>query len=291
MGLLGRASLEGALLFALVWLVVRVFPRLSPTIRFWLWWLVSAKLLAGLLPATLAVALPVLTPAKFALAPTPPLSTTSTSVGRQMAQAASAAPTPVTPGASLPIAPADAPRVPVLPRVLMALWALGVAVQVGRGALGAARLRKKLGRLQPDGEGVAFCPGVESPLVVGLLRPTIVLPHGLTDAETALALAHERAHVRRGDLYLGLIPALARTLFWFHPLAHAAARAAEDAREEACDAAARRFPASLDFPTLCRREATDAARSSEARGAARKSATPSPRGLSSTLPACGAGGK
>lgn len=240
LALLGRASLEGALLFALVWLVARCFPRLSPGLRFWLWWLVSAKLLAGLLSTTLAVAVPVLAPAKVADAPSPsPLSTASPGIANLPTPTFGAVQTPGETVEQLSATrPTEAPTAPVLPRLLFALWALGVAAQVGRGALGALRLRRTLGRLQPDGDGVALCASIASPLVVGMFRPTIVLPYGLTDAEAALATAHERAHVRRGDLWLGLVPALARTVFWFHPLAHAAARAAEDAREEACDAAA-----------------------------------------------------
>lgn len=44
-------------------------------------------------------------------------------------------------------------------------------------------------------------------------------------------------HLQRRDLWLGLLPALAQHLFWFHPLAHLAAREYGLAREGACDAA------------------------------------------------------
>jgi len=47
---------------------------------------------------------------------------------------------------------------------------------------------------------------------------------------------HELAHVRRGDLVLGWIPAVARTLFFFHPLVHFAVREYALCREAACDA-------------------------------------------------------
>ena len=50
-----------------------------------------------------------------------------------------------------------------------------------------------------------------------------------------LAVAHELAHLRRGDLWLAWVPALAETLFWFHPLARSAVREYAEACEEACD--------------------------------------------------------
>ncbi|WP_232309609.1 M56 family metallopeptidase, partial [Luteibacter yeojuensis] len=53
-----------------------------------------------------------------------------------------------------------------------------------------------------------------------------------------MALMHELAHIRRGDLLLGGVPALARTLFFFHPVAHVAVREYALCREAACDALA-----------------------------------------------------
>jgi hypothetical protein len=43
--------------------------------------------------------------------------------------------------------------------------------------------------------------------------------HTLTPNESSMALAHELAHLRRGDLWLGWLPAIAQRLFFFHPLA------------------------------------------------------------------------
>ncbi len=52
-----------------------------------------------------------------------------------------------------------------------------------------------------------------------------------------MAICHELVHVRRRDLWLGLVPSLAERLFFFHPLAHLAAREYVISREAACDAA------------------------------------------------------
>lgn len=59
----------------------------------------------------------------------------------------------------------------------------------------------------------------------------------MADDDLDMALTHELIHLRRGDLWWGLLPALAQHLFFFHPLVHLAAREYAIAREAACDAA------------------------------------------------------
>ena len=55
-----------------------------------------------------------------------------------------------------------------------------------------------------------------------------------------MALAHEQAHLRRGDLWLGLLPSLVSGAVFFFPPARWAVREYHLAREEACDAEALR---------------------------------------------------
>jgi peptidoglycan hydrolase CwlO-like protein len=75
---------------------------------------------------------------------------------------------------------------------------------------------------------------------VGPWRPILILPPSVVELppdELRLVLAHELLHVGRGDLWWGLLPAVAQRLFFFHPAAHLAAREYRLAREAACDAA------------------------------------------------------
>ena len=60
----------------------------------------------------------------------------------------------------------------------------------------------------------------------------------LSPEDLRLALAHEMAHVKRGDLRLALLPAAMQVLFFFHPLVWLASAEWAAAREEACDALA-----------------------------------------------------
>ena len=51
-----------------------------------------------------------------------------------------------------------------------------------------------------------------------------------------MALCHELTHIKRADLWLGCVPAIAERVFFFHPLVHFAAREYALCREAACDA-------------------------------------------------------
>ena len=79
---------------------------------------------------------------------------------------------------------------------------------------------------------------IVAPAVFGIANPTIVLPddwRAWSGGKLRAVVAHELAHVARGD---GLIAALAScnaAFFWFHPLAYLIARRLRTLAEAACD--------------------------------------------------------
>lgn len=258
-----RASLEGAALALLVGLTCRLVPVLPAAVRAWLWWLVCLKLLVGLLPvpivpvAWLPHATPTWTPAaqvQFVPLPeaAPPASTSDGATSPHDVATA-------TPAAGTTPAAATIPYASLWPVVLCVLW-LSALIAHGRGFLCALRAtRDLLRRAEPAPAVVArrlislvhrfalpVVPEVlasrlaAGPMLTGVLRPSIVLPASAPDtlsrAELDLVLAHELAHVRRGDLVWGWVPAVAARVFFFHPLARLATREYLAAREEACDA-------------------------------------------------------
>lgn len=83
-------------------------------------------------------------------------------------------------------------------------------------------------------------PACVTPVTVGVLRPTVVLPttwREWSPAGRAAVLDHEQAHVRRHDPLFLLVALINRAVFWFHPLAWWLHRQTARLAEEACDAA------------------------------------------------------
>jgi beta-lactamase regulating signal transducer with metallopeptidase domain len=247
---LATASVSSVAVAAGVWLACRFLPRLPPAARAALWWLVAVKLVVGLVwvaPVTVPI-LPAVSQAASNMS-VPARAVTGAAIGR---------------GAVAAIEPASAltggHRL-TWQAVLVLLWLAGLVVLAARFAW---QLRQSLAlracAVPADADvvavtrdaarrlGLSHVPDVcvsdaiAAPMLVGLRHPRIVVPRGrfamLSAADQRMALCHELAHFRRGDLWLGLIPALAERLFFFHPVARLAAREYLTAREAACDAEA-----------------------------------------------------
>jgi beta-lactamase regulating signal transducer with metallopeptidase domain/protocatechuate 3,4-dioxygenase beta subunit len=80
---------------------------------------------------------------------------------------------------------------------------------------------------------------VTVPMVVGFLRPIILLPmgisQGMTPAEIEMIVAHELAHIRRYDLWLNAAQVAVESLFFFHPCVWNLSRRIRVYRELCCD--------------------------------------------------------
>ncbi|MCY1073867.1 M56 family metallopeptidase [Archangium lansingense] len=254
-----QVTWQGALWALVVWAITRLLPKLPASVRTTLWWLVGLKCLVGLcMPG--AVRLPLLpaseVPVAIVKTEAPAVALEGT---RPMASNKGGTPTP-----EVHAPEARETRRDWRPLLLGALllWLGGIAWQgreLLRGLVQLRRIRREArpleeSTLQQAAEvlgrelGLTRIPRLlvsehaPSPLAMGLLRPEVIFPRRaletLSPLEQRMALAHELAHVRRGDLWLGWVPALAQVAFFFHPLVRRACREYALAREEACDAAA-----------------------------------------------------
>lgn len=252
--ILARASIDGAILVGIIWVLSRLL-RLPPATRTVLWWCAAAKFVVALAWTT-PIPIPIL-PAQSRPAATVAVDATPGDAGLRDEDA-------------FRRARRDAP----IPRSLRSSfvevfhewspfaaigWTLGLVAVAAVGVRRWQETARLLGASEPaPGEaqvhaaalasrlGVRYVPdvrtsnAVETPLVTGFVRPVVLLPSGrfaeLTDRQQQMALCHELAHLKRADLWFGCVPALAERIFFFHPLVHLASREYALAREAACDA-------------------------------------------------------
>lgn len=115
------------------------------------------------------------------------------------------------------------------------LYLAGLCAMLLHGLVALVRLRRRLAGAVCLENGVYEAVGIPTPFVLGLLRPCIYLPVGLTGAERAHVLAHERAHIRRLDHVTRLLAHLALCLHWWNPLVWLAFRLSARDMELSCD--------------------------------------------------------
>ncbi len=78
-----------------------------------------------------------------------------------------------------------------------------------------------------------------TPALIGWRRPAVILPESWSEwdePERRAVLAHELAHIYRGDYLIGLFAQISLSLHFYHPLAHALARRLRLQQELAADA-------------------------------------------------------
>ncbi len=140
------------------------------------------------------------------------------------------------------------------------LWLVGTPLTfllLATGLIGAERLRKSCQTLT-DGPilaacervrtqlaiarqvGIAICDSVSSPLLIGVVKPLILLPPaaltGWTTEELEMVLLHELAHVRRWDNAVNLVQRIVESLLFFHPATWIMSNWVRRDREDCCDA-------------------------------------------------------
>ena len=83
------------------------------------------------------------------------------------------------------------------------------------------------------------CGANVEPGVIGVLRPKVLWPAGLSDrlsdAELDAVVAHEACHVVRHDNAVALLQMIVETLFWFYPVVWWLGARLLSERERACD--------------------------------------------------------
>lgn len=100
-----------------------------------------------------------------------------------------------------------------------------------------ALLKKKLKSALPEEENVYEMPNLPTPFVLGMIRPGIYLPTGITGEERDYILAHERMHIRRLDHISKLVGFLVLILHWMNPFVWIAFLCMTKDMEMSCDEA------------------------------------------------------
>lgn len=153
----------------------------------------------------------------------------------------------------------------MLPTMLLLLWGAGFVFLLSYWWLRLRRLTAIARDAKTLGEGrefsvlchakdalnvhsrvrVALSNSVLEPGILGIFRPVLLLPAGiserLNDPQLEAVVVHELCHVRRRDNLAAALHMFVEALFWFHPLVWWLSAHLVDERERACDEAVLRL--------------------------------------------------
>ena len=98
------------------------------------------------------------------------------------------------------------------------VWILGVVVMFIYCVVSYFLVQRKVFDAVKREGNVYECERVTTPFVLGIVRPKIYIPYQIDDEAREYVVAHEKAHIKRGDHITKLVGFLVLSVYWFHPL-------------------------------------------------------------------------
>ncbi|MGI2293757.1 M56 family metallopeptidase [Paenibacillus sp. GXUN7292] len=99
------------------------------------------------------------------------------------------------------------------------VWLTGIAVLATYAFISYVRLYRKLSTATKVQGNVFESDRISAPFVLGLIKPKIYLPLGLSGEQLSYIVQHEQTHIRRFDYLTKPIAFLITIIHWFNPLA------------------------------------------------------------------------
>lgn len=105
-------------------------------------------------------------------------------------------------------------HMPVLPLI----WCGGMAAMLCYFAFSYLRMRHLVREAARETGNIWICDAVTTPFILGLIRPRIYLPSGLSGATRKCVIAHEQCHLRWKDHWWKPLAFVLLAVYWFDPL-------------------------------------------------------------------------
>lgn len=98
------------------------------------------------------------------------------------------------------------------------VWFVVVAAMVIYGVVSFVILKRKIRGAVHLEANIFEAENIKSPFVLGMFKPRIYLPIGLSEKATSYILLHEQTHIRRHDHIVKIAAYIILCLHWFNPL-------------------------------------------------------------------------
>ncbi|MEG6510615.1 M56 family metallopeptidase [Desulforamulus ruminis] len=115
------------------------------------------------------------------------------------------------------------------------IWIAGIMVMLVYSILSVFILNKRLKNATLSEPGIYEADNLKTPFVLGVFKPSIYIPAGLTAEEKSYIIRHEQAHISRFDHIVKPFAFLVLSIHWFNPLVWVAFLLMSTDMELSCD--------------------------------------------------------
>lgn len=98
------------------------------------------------------------------------------------------------------------------------VWIVGMALMILYTCLSYFKIYFKVREAVKIEGNIYECDCIDSPFILGVIRPRIYLPSNMSELDREYVIAHERAHLKRRDHWWKPLGFLLLTVYWFNPV-------------------------------------------------------------------------
>lgn len=98
------------------------------------------------------------------------------------------------------------------------VWVVGIVAMILYTVISYFRIHRKVREAVPYQDNIWLCDHIDTPFILGVIRPRIYLPSSMNEQDIEYVIAHEKAHLKRHDHWWKPLGFLLLTVYWFNPV-------------------------------------------------------------------------
>lgn len=104
-----------------------------------------------------------------------------------------------------------------LMQVFFLIWLIGLIIIITQSIISLRKLQKQTACSMLLENNIYLADYIDSPFVIGLIKPKIYVPSSISEEELKYVLSHEKYHIKRRDHVVKFIGFIALSIHWFNP--------------------------------------------------------------------------
>lgn len=102
--------------------------------------------------------------------------------------------------------------------IFAVIWIIGMAVMLIYSAISYLKLYRRVSASITLKDNIYYCDDIDSPFILGMVKPKIYLPSSIDRGAVDFVIAHEKAHLKHLDYIWKPIGFALLTVYWFNPI-------------------------------------------------------------------------